>query len=106
MAKRAEGGVNKSELVRNYLKKARRAKPKRVVEEMAKQGIEVTPQFVSQTKSNMRKKKKAKRSANEAATEFFETVSLDTLLQAKRLAAQLGGVAKAKEALDALAKLR
>lgn len=108
MAKKSEG-VNKSEAVRQFLAKSKRAKPATVVAALAEQGITITAQYVSTIRSNARRKKgKNKRGENGGATTrpASDKVSLATLVQAKRLADQLGGVAKAKEALDALAKLQ
>ena len=104
MAKKSADGVNKSELIRNYITTHKRAKRSAVVAAMAEQGIEVSAQFVSTVKGNMKKKRGGRRAKAEIAASS-DTFSLSTLVQAKRLAEQLGGVAKAKEALDALAKL-
>jgi hypothetical protein len=108
MAKKSADEVNKSQAIMDYLKNARRAKPATVVAALAEKGIEVTPQYVSSIRSAKRAKKKGKRGGqNGAATaSASDKVSLGVLVQAKRLADQLGGVSKAKEALDALAKLQ
>jgi hypothetical protein len=106
MAKKVEEDVNKTQAILDYLSTARRAKPATVVAALAEKGVVVTPQYVSTIRSNKRRKK-GKRSKNGAAVKpASDKVSLGTLVQAKRLADQLGGVAKAKEALDALSKLQ
>jgi len=107
MAKKSEGGVSKTQAVLDYFKNARRAKPATVAAALAEQGIDVSPQYVSSIRSAKRKGKKKKRDkGQEEAQPASDEVSLSVLLQAMKLARQLGGVAKAKEALDALSKLQ
>lgn len=109
MAKKSANEVNKSEKIREYLRTARRAKTSTVVAALAEQGIEVTPQFVSTVKTNSKRRKKKKggrEGTGVTAAPKNDKLSLSTLLQAKKLAEHLGGVAKAKAALDALAKLQ
>jgi hypothetical protein len=106
MAKKMEEDVNKTQAILDYIKTARRAKPATVAAALAEKGITVTPQYVSSIRSNKRRKKGKRGKEAAAAKPASDKVSLGTLVQAKRLADQLGGVAKAKEALDALAKLQ
>lgn len=104
MARKSANGTNLSQQIRDYLKTHRRAKPKQVVAAFAEQGVTVLPQYVSTVKTNAKKLKK-KRGTSAKATPS-DSVSISTLLQAKKLAEQLGGVAEAKLALDALARLQ
>lgn len=105
MARRASG-VNKSKAIRDYKEKNAGAGPKAVVEGLAAEGIKVTPQFVSTVLSNAKRKSGKRRGrppGRRAAT--VANGSLKQLLQAKRLAEQMGGVSAARQALDVLARL-
>jgi hypothetical protein len=109
MARPAAGEINKSEKIREYLGEHRRAKPAQVVEALAEQGVAVNAQYVSMVRGSMKKRKKKrgpKAAATTATAGGSNQFSLNTLVHAKRLADQLGGVTKAKEALDALARLQ
>lgn len=55
MAKKKSAGVNKSQLIRDYMSANPDASPKAVAEAMSAQGVVVSPQFVSTTKSNAKK---------------------------------------------------
>lgn len=81
---------SKAAAIREYLSQKPTAKAKEVVEAMAERRIKVTVAQVYGLKSKPRS----------------EGVKLDALLQAKKLVDVLGGVDKAKAALDVLAKLR
>src|SRR5262245_24677479 len=106
MAGKSNEGINLSEKIRQYLKDHKRAKPKQVVEAFAKEGITIKATFVSTVKTNAKKRKKKRGGTRAGAAAASDSVSLATLVQAKRLAEQLGGVPQAKAALDALARLQ
>ena len=103
MAKKSTSG-SKSASIRNYKSDHPSAKPKEIAEALSKSGAKVTPAFVSTVLSNDKrrgkKRKGGRKPGRPAAAGGFES-----LVQAKKLADQMGGVAKAKAALDALAKL-
>src|SRR5262245_60116880 len=103
MAKKSTSGT-KSASIRNYKAGHPSAKPKEIAEALAKSGEKVTPAFVSTVLSNDkrrgRKRKGGRRPGRPAGGGGFES-----LVQAKKLADQMGGVAKAKAALDALARI-
>ena len=105
--KAKNGKVNKSAEIRKYLSKKPKAGPKEITEALGQSGIVVTPGFVSTIKTAVNKKKggRKKKSARggQATT---DRVSLSTLVQAKKLIDEIGGVEKAKDALNALARLR
>lgn len=109
MAKKAaaKSDVNKSEAIRQYLRAHRNAKPKAVVEALKEQGIRVNSQTVSTVKFHMKRRRGKKGAAGRktAAAAGGEMVSLSALLDAKKLVNKLGGIEKAKSALDALNKL-
>ncbi|MEX2118318.1 MAG: hypothetical protein WD847_01805 [Pirellulales bacterium] len=109
------GGVNKSQAIRDYLKTNPGAGPKEVIASLGAQGLEVSPALVSNIKyggSRMTKKKRrrrrkgTKRATAARARSSNDTVSLSLLMEAKKLADHLGGVEKAKRALDALSRLQ
>lgn len=128
MAKKS-GGPNKSAAIRDYVQANPDAKPKEIVDALSAQGVAVSSAFVSTIKSKMtsggggggRKKKRAKagrpkgsvtkKRTVEAAPRAARTgggggdVSVASLLKAKKLAEELGGVAKAKATLEALEKI-
>ena len=104
--KRARSGPNKSQAIRDYLAKNKNAKPKEVIEALAKQGIEVSHALVGNVKYGSRKKAvKAKKKRRRVGRPPQAVLSADDLLQAKKMADQLGGISKAKQALEALEKL-
>lgn len=106
MAKKSTSGT-KSAAIRNYKTNNPTAKPKAIAEALSKPGNEVSAAFVSTVLSNERRGKKRKggkggRGGRKAGGAMG---GLESLVQAKKLADQVGGVDKAKAALDALAKI-
>lgn len=121
MAKKS-AGPNKSAAIRDYVTANPEAKPKEIVDAMKSQGVDVSTAFVSTIKSKTigsgaKKKgrkpgrpkgaaKTAKAAAPAAKTSNGQgKLSLDQLLKAKKLANELGGVSKARAALEALEKI-
>ena len=125
--------VNKSAAIRDYKKAHPKAKPTAISEGLKAEGLEVSPTLVSNVLFQMKNKKPGKRGrpakasapvatgtkrrgrppkgpkhagrSPKAATNGHEP-GLSALIAAKKLADEMGGVDKAKVALDALAKLR
>jgi hypothetical protein len=94
--------VNKSQLIRDYLKTDPGAMPRVVVAALKTQGIDVNPRVVSIVKSKMMaKKRKPAKLAKKRAP-----ISADDLVAMKQLANKLGGLDAAKQALDVLVSLR
>jgi len=123
MAKKTSG-PNKSQAIRAYYEANPEAKPKQVVEALAAQGVDVTAAFVSTIKSTSVNKSakpaKAKRgpkaattsvkapkaaAAKPAAAKASGGVSIDSLIKAKSLVRDLGGIDNALSALAALKRL-
>ena len=105
MAKKSSG-PSKSDAIRKYQADNPDAGPKGIAEGLAKDGIKVSAQFVSTVLSNDRKragKKRRKKGGRKPGPPAGGLMA--KLKQAKRLADEMGGVHKAKEALDALAQL-
>ena len=122
MAKKEDAdSANKSQAIRDFFNANPKAKPRQVVAALKEQGHEVTAAYVSTIKSLDKKKQgKVRRrgrpagstnaataaaAAPSVSSAAGEKLSLQTLLTAKKLAEQLGGIAQAKAAIDALSKL-
>jgi hypothetical protein len=76
---------------------------------LQKKGVKVTPGYISVIKSSAKKqaakKTPAKQSGRASKVAAASAVSFDSLLMAKQLARELGGIENAKRALDALEEL-
>ena len=107
MAKRGRGGVNVSQLVRDYKSQHKRSKPKDIAEALNGQGVKISAQYVSTILSNARRKKGRKVRGTTAGASDNARGGIDVaqLVKAKKLVDQLGGVGPAKKMIDALAKL-
>jgi hypothetical protein len=128
MAKKSSG-PNKSQAIRDYYASHPGVKPKQVVEALAAQGIDVTPAFVSTirstsvTKGRKRGPKRGSKRGPRATTTTRRavgrpatrttsagrrasgTVSIDSLVKAKGLVKELGGIDNAINTLAALKRL-
>jgi len=99
--------VNKTQLSGNAMKDNPKVGPSEIARIVSKQGLKVTPGLVSNVKTTAKKKRRRRRKAAPVAKPAVsDRVSLSTLVQTKKMAEQLGGVEKAKDALAALAKLQ
>jgi hypothetical protein len=106
VAKRAAGGPNKSEAIRKYKEANSDAGPKEIAAGLAKEGVKVTPAFISTVLSNDRRRaRKGRRKGGRRPGPKPGRDPLQTLVQAKRLADKMGGVSEARAALDALARI-
>lgn len=127
MAKKSD--VNRMQAIKNYLAKNPNAMPKATAEELQKQGVNVSAQYVSTVKNKLKKdaeitapksvaeeqvpkkravKKKVRRKKKVAPKKQEATddkISLSALKEAKKLAERLGGIEQAKQAISALAQL-
>ena len=104
----AKSDVNKTQEVKTYMAKNRKATPKEVAVALTAKGIDVTAGYVSTIKSGMKKSKSKKSSQPKKATKKqapSDKVSISDLVQAKKLVENLGGIEKTKQLLDALSKL-
>ncbi len=105
MAKLARGV--KSQAIRDYFTTSPNAMPKEVVAALKEKGLKVSSQNVSTIKGKLSAGGKKKRGRPKgAAKRNGSMIALETLVRAKKLADQLGGIDKAKQAMDALAKLQ
>ena len=109
----AKTQVNKTQLIKDALAKNPKASPIEIAEGLKKHGI--SAQYVSTVKSSLKAKKPTKTAKKKVAKKKVakkkvakksDKVSLGDLVKASRLAEELGGVDKAQEMLNALAKLK
>jgi len=115
-AEAAPSSVNKAKAVRDYFGKNPTASPKEIAAALTEQGVAVAPSYVSLIKWQMKNLKgKARKPAADSATptastkpvsgKAGDTITVEALLQAKKLAEALGGVEIARQAMSALSRL-
>jgi arginine repressor len=104
--------TSKAERIRQVAQGMKKpVRPRDVIAVLAAEGIAVSSAQVSTTlrAMGMRRRRRGRTPAGaasgRAAMSTFATLSLDSLLAAKKLVTQLGSVEAAKSAVDALAKL-
>jgi len=110
----AAGEVNKSEAIRNvYKEHGPKTRTKDVVAFLAEKGIVVAPAQVSTVKAHMKAKRQLRRGEFGGDAVAISKrggaggeISAEDLLVAKRLADQLGGVERLKNALAVLDQLK
>jgi len=100
----------KTAAIKQALKTHKNNSPKEIAELLTASGLPTTAGQVSNVKSLLASKRKAKAAApaaEEAAGPVVakDAVSVALLVKAKKLVQELGGVASAKQALNALAQL-
>jgi hypothetical protein len=114
MAALAEKPKSKSQRIREALEADPQAMPKALADALNAEGLSVSANEVSQAKYLMKQatkkrgpkaKAKAEVAAAPAAGPASDLVSVAALQKAKKLIQELGGVAEAKQALQALAQL-
>ena len=92
-------GPNKTQAIKDFMREHPDAGPKRVAEALTKSGIKVSAQYVSTIKSLHKRRLPSVKSLEEV------DIPLSAILAAKRLAEELGGVDKARAAVEALEML-
>jgi hypothetical protein len=110
--RRKRRGGNKSVAIREYLANHSDEGPSAVARALSKPGFVITPSFVSNVKLMDKKKgrRKAKRgrppgSGKKRGRRAGDSVSMSALMEAKKLAAAMGGIEKAKAALNAYSRI-
>ncbi|MBW3541451.1 MAG: hypothetical protein KY476_14385 [Planctomycetes bacterium] len=120
--KRAANGPNRSEAIRDYLKAHPDATPKQVVAGLSEQGVTVTTGLVYKVKSSSglggsrrrRVKRRKRTTAPQATPTAMSTagasagagLTAQDLFAAKQFTDNVGGLKAARQALDALERLR
>ena len=100
--------VNKSQSIRDYLKDHPGASNKEVADALTKQGIKLSPDYVSTVKGQM-KAKKGKRKRRRKAAEVISVktgIGVAEIKAAFELLKHCGSIALAKEALAAAVEIR
>jgi hypothetical protein len=98
-SRKRASGTSKADAIRGmFAELGRHARPRDVIAALKVRGVAVTSAQVS-----MLRRKLSRRGASR--TDTAGAVSLDHLLAAKNLAARVGGIERARKALDSLAKL-
>jgi hypothetical protein len=101
-------GESKAEQIRQIAKgMGGKVRPRDVIAQLAEQGVTVSSAQVSTVlrSMGMKRRPRGRRPAAALVASVASTLTLDSLMAAKRLVNQLGSVEAAKTAVDALAKL-
>ena len=113
MGRKKASGVNKSQVIREYLSKNPDASPKQVVEALGAEGIEVSEGLASNVKYTSRNRVGGPRRRGRppgrtarVARSGGATVTAEDLLNAKQLVDNMGGIEVARRAIDTLEQLR
>lgn len=109
VAEAAPAAVSKTQAVKDYFAAHPEAGPTAVSQALKAQGVDITPNYVSLIKTQMKKKtgRASTKAAGkqEAPSATSEGLSIELLVKAKHAAAALGGVEAARAAIAALARL-
>jgi hypothetical protein len=114
MAKRKTAATSKSAAIREYISANPNAGPTEIYDALIKQGINVSKGLVSVVKYSKPKPgkrrdrpAKAKTASTKGVSKLLSSGSMPAadLIAAKELADSIGGIARAREALDLLEKL-
>jgi len=98
--------VNRSQAIRDYLAKNAKASANEIKEALAKEGIQVSDSLISAVKYKKPKGKRGKKRGRPAgAASNGAAISIDSLVAAKKMVDQLGGIEAAEKAIAVLKKL-
>ena len=103
--------ITKTKAVKDYLAEHPDAKPKEIAPAVKEaHGLDISPQMISMIKSKMgkdsrRRGRKPGTAASGRARGDAARITIDELVTAKKLVDQMGGIARAQQALAALARL-
>lgn len=100
------GSGNRSDAIRGYLTQHPDAKPKEIRTALAKQGVKVGAGLVSNVKHTFFKKSAAPMVRVAARKTSSATVTIEQLLEVKRLADAIGGFDQIRKALETLEQLQ
>jgi hypothetical protein len=107
MAKKGtrKSGASNASVIRDYLNNHPDKQPKEIAADLTAQGYKkITPQYVSMVKLQEKKKAGAPTSTRGAAGRGGKVTS-DELMAAKSFVKSMGGLSRAKSALDIYARL-
>ena len=99
--KRRPRSSSKAQAIRDeFASQGPKARPKDVIAVLKSKGVSVSSAQVSNIKATLAKHKRGRKSHGSNGT-----LSLESLVEAKKLADRLGGIEAARYAIEALAKL-
>ena len=110
--KRGRRRTNKSQAIRDYLQQDPGATPKQIVAALAERGIKVNESLAGNVKYTSGARGGPRRGRGRGPGRpstrrvAINTLSAQDLVEAKKLADQLGGIEQARKALEALEQLR
>ncbi|TWT52802.1 hypothetical protein Pla22_04290 [Rubripirellula amarantea] len=120
MAKKKAAGGNKSQAIRDYKAANPTAMPSEIAQKLTEQGFDLNAGFVSTVLSTAKRKTKVGRrgrpkgSKNKQVagavgrprkTDSGATISVDSLIKAKKWVDEIGGIDEAKSAIETLERL-
>lgn len=107
-AKGTERGAKAQAIRDTFAKLGKKAKPSQVIADLKTQGIKASYSQVSTIRKKVfkRGRKPGSKTVASAASMSSESISMDHLIEAKKLAEKLGGIDAARHALSALSKLQ
>lgn len=97
-----DGGVNKSQAIRDVLNKNPKAPTKEVIETLAGKGIKVLPSLIYFTKGRMKRTRRKQIGKSMAQAGIANPV--DLIVKVRHLGHEAGGMKKLKQLVDALAE--
>ena len=100
--------LNRSQAIRDYLAKNPNANPRAIQAGLKEKGIEISESLASAVKYSKKKgavRPIGRRPARAASTARSSVLRAEDVLEAKKFADRVGGVAAARKALDLLAQL-
>lgn len=101
----AKKKINKSAEIRDFLNANPKASPAEAAAKLSRKGMKVTAGYISVVKSNMKKKAKGTTLSRTRPSKKSPDVTYESMIKAKSLMKEAGGLEEAKQALDALARL-
>jgi transposase len=105
---RKAGEVNKAERIRQVAKSlGKKVRPRDVIAELAKEGIQVSSAQVSVTlrSAGYRRRRRGRKATTTTATASHNGLNVEALIAAKALIGKVGSVEAAEEAIKVLKKL-
>jgi hypothetical protein len=106
MPRKHKSKVNRSQAIRDYLAKTPKAGPSEIKESLAKNGIKVSDSLISAVKYKNPKSRRGKKRGRPArAASNGAAVAVDSLVAAKKMVDELGGIEAAEKAIGVLKRL-
>jgi soluble cytochrome b562 len=97
--------TSKSQLIRDYRSSNPNATAREIQDALKKRGVKVATPLIYNVLSTEKKRRKGRRSRAVNGRSNGDSISVESLLEAKKLVASVGSIDEAKRALNTLAKL-